>query len=329
MPRKPFKPYPTLFDEVEQPIELIPRERMQEIATLHRPAAAISAMQPLEANPALFFMSLGSGSSGNCFYIGDRSSGLLIDAGIKADDVLLALKRNGISTQQIKGILLTHDHHDHISQAYAILRANRHMRLYCTPRTFNGVLRRHNISRRIKDYHQAIYKEIPIQIGSLMVTAFEVSHDSTDCVGFHIATPHHTFAIATDLGTITPRADHYMRQAQTIVIEANYDREMLVNGAYPEYLKARILSARGHLDNADTAEFLASALTPEVNRVFLCHLSHENNTPERAVATVTSRLYPSIGTPTPDSGISIPQNISPSLEIIPLPRFTPTMLYTL
>lgn len=314
MSRTPYSSYPSLFEEVEPPIELIPRERMQEIASRHKAPHPIDSMTPVESDPALFFMSFGSGSSGNCFYVGDRHSGILIDAGIKADQVMLALKKNGIPMSSVKGILLTHDHHDHISQAYPLLRANRHMRLYCTPRTFNGILRRHNISRRIKDYHQPIYKEIPFQIGSLTITAFDVSHDSSDCAGFHIASPSSSFAIATDLGTVTPRVDHYMRQAQTIVLEANYDREMLVNGAYPEYLKARILSDRGHLDNLDTARFLASVLTPQVRRVFLCHLSHENNTPEKALHTVESHLDPSV---------------NPSLELLPLPRHTPTILYTL
>lgn len=241
----------------------------------------------------LRFMSFGSGSSGNAAYIGTDTSGVLIDAGIDNNFVAAKLAENSIDPATIAGIILTHDHTDHIKYAYSILRRHRHMRLFATPRVLGGLLRRHNVSRRISDYHQPIYKEIPFRAGDLEITAFETSHDGTDNMGFFIRAGNITFTIATDTGTITSRADHYMRLASHLMLESNYDARMLRQGPYPERLKARILSATGHLDNADAARFVASlAKGGTLRRLFMCHLSHENNTPETVRAALTAELTP-------------------------------------
>lgn len=247
----------------------------------------------MEDNPAqrIFnYISFGSGSSGNSCYIGTRRGGFLVDAGVKADFVELTLKSNGIKMSDVKGILLTHDHADHVKYAYTLLRANKHMRLFCTNRVLNGLLRRHGISRRIKDYHNPIFKEIPFNIGDIEVTAFDVPHDGTDNMGFSLNYDNRNFVIATDLGEVSGRAWHYMSQADYLVIEANYDLQMLINGPYPEYLKARIRTSHGHLDNTDTAAFLASVASERLKYVFLCHISKDNNTPYKALAAVREAL---------------------------------------
>jgi len=245
----------------------------------------------LEAPERVCFMSFGSGSSGNCAYIGTPSSGLLIDAGVDNNYVIEQLKANSINPESIVGILLTHDHSDHVRFAYAILRRYRQMRIYATAKAFNGLLRRHSISRRIKDYHTPIFKEFPFQAGIFTVTAFETSHDGTDNAGFCIEGGGTTFVVTTDTGTVTARADEYMRRTHNLMIESNYDAEMLRNGRYPVHLKARIASTIGHLDNADTARYLAAIARPAgLKRVFLCHLSQDNNTPQIALATVRNAL---------------------------------------
>ncbi|MDE6311091.1 MAG: MBL fold metallo-hydrolase [Muribaculaceae bacterium] len=231
----------------------------------------------------LRFMSFGSGSSGNCSYIGTAECGVLIDAGVDLSLVGKALAENAINPQSIQGILLTHDHGDHVRYAYGLLRRYRHFRLFATPKTLGGILRRHNISRRISDYHQPIYKEFPFKAGSLTITAYETSHDGTDNVGFYIEGANTSFAITTDTGVITERADHYMRLARHLVLESNYDAEMLRKGSYPQYLKARIISERGHLDNEVAADYLRRIFRPELATVLLCHLSEENNLPELAL----------------------------------------------
>lgn len=243
-----------------------------------------------EQNFRLNFISLGSGSSGNCCYIGTDSGGLLVDAGVRADVVEESLLRNGLSIDDVRGILLTHDHADHIKYAYTLLRSHRHIKLFCTNRVLNGILRRHSISKRIKEYHIPIFKEIPFRVLDFEVTAFEVPHDGSDNMGFSIETRGRRFVVATDLGAVTERARHYMSRANYLMIEANYDLQMLRLGRYPEYLKARIQTSHGHLDNNDTAKFLAEIMNPELEYIFLCHLSADNNTPEKALGAVGDSL---------------------------------------
>ncbi len=254
-------------------------------------------VRKLQRPSSLRFISFGSGSSGNCSYLGidageGKSTGVLIDAGVEPDTVYQALRDNKIDIRSISGILLTHDHGDHVKYAYTLLRANKHLVLYTTMRTMSGILRRHNISRRIKDYHKIIYKEFEFDAGGFKVTAFETSHDGTENVGYAINTPDgsHHFVIATDTGKITDRADFYLRQANYIVIESNYDLRMLMTGRYPEYLKARIVGERGHLDNTVAAEYIKSIVSPTLSHVFLCHLSEENNTPETALDCMRKAL---------------------------------------
>lgn len=321
--RYPLDSQPGLFDglddfveRLDPEFELIPPKDMERIAqnlSTKSDGNSIDELPPMQPNDNVFFMSFGSGSSGNCSYIGDHSGGFLIDAGVDAKKVISALAENGISTDHLHGIILTHDHHDHISQAYPLLRTIRHLRLYCTPRTMSGILRRHNISRRIKDYHTPVYKEFPFSIGKFEITPFEVMHDGADNVGFHITHANRAITIATDLGCISPRVDHYMRLADTIIIEANYDLHMLTTGTYPEYLKARILTSNGHLDNQVSAQFIASIYTPTLRNLFLCHLSHDNNLPQIAVETFRTQLA----------------SIAPSIDPVPLPRYTCTRLFTL
>lgn len=247
-------------------------------------------LKPLANQKAFRFISFGSGSSGNSAYLGTEKGGIIIDAGVDHEKVFDTLKANGVRPEQVYGVCLTHDHGDHIRYAYAISRRYKHIRIYCTNRVLNGILKRHNVSRRIKEYHQPIFKEIPFKLGDLTITAFEVPHDGFDNAGFFVEYGNTKFAIATDLGEVTERARHYMTQADYLMIEANYDLDMLENGSYPEYLKNRIKLATGHLDNTDTAQFVSEMYSPKLKNIFLCHLSNDNNTPEKAVDVVKSAL---------------------------------------
>lgn len=282
-------------------------------------------IEPLtSATPAttLRFISFGSGSSGNCSYLGNNRFGILIDAGIDPTKIYDELERNSIDIRTIGGIILTHDHGDHVRYAYTIVRRNRHIRIYSTPATLNGMLRRHNISRRIKDYHQPVFKEFPFHLSDFVITPFEVSHDGSDNVGFFISAGEHKFVVATDMGVVTERADFYIRQANYLMIETNYDLGMLLNGRYPEYLKARIMAAKGHMDNEATAAYLKKIYTPSLHNVFLCHLSHDNNTPEIALEAVNNALR-SIGIEPGDGSGSISSRNAP-VQVCALPRFDPT-----
>lgn len=298
----------------------------------HRPEEIFTGddFSPLEVTSTidrLNFISFGSGSSGNCAYLGDGEQGILIDAGVDADTVVSELRRHGIKMDSIKGIILTHDHSDHVRFIYKLIRKRTHIGLYCTPKTLNGMLRRHSISNRIKDYHRPIYKEHPFKIGNFTLTAFEVMHDGTDNAGFFITRGAHNMAIATDLGCISDRADHYMRQANYLMIEANYDETMLAAGSYPEYLKGRIRSTTGHLDNAVTAAYLKEIYTPALRNIFLCHLSKDNNTPEIALRQVEQAL--TTAGATVGDGTNTPYARMASLQLMALPRYDSSPLIPL
>lgn len=253
-------------------------------------AGVFGEVQTAPEVPTMRFISFGSGSSGNCSYVGTETEGVLIDAGVDYTNVFEKLRANGVTPNMVKGVCLTHDHSDHIRYAYAIARKYKHIRIYCTNRALNGILKRHNVSRRIKEYHQPIFKEIPFKLGGLTITAFEVPHDGLDNAGFFVEYGENKFAIATDLGKVSERARHYMTQADYLMIEANYDLDMLENGSYPEYLKNRIKTENGHLDNTDTAAFVSEMYSKKLQNIFLCHLSNDNNTPEKAVSAVKGVL---------------------------------------
>ena len=265
----------------------------------------------------LHFASFGSGSSGNCSFIGNERAGIIVDAGIDPDYVFENLKRNGIDPARIAGVLLTHDHSDHVRYAYKIMRAYKHMQIYCTPKLLNALLRNHNLSRRIKDYHHPIFKEIPFKVAGMQVTAFDTSHDAGDNMGFFIETSGGNFVVATDMGVITERAEYYMRQAHYLMIESNYDRHMLDTGRYPEFLKARVRGERGHLDNDVAAEFVATRCHC-AKYVFLCHLSNDNNTPEIALDKMR-RALEGAGLTVGDAGNAIDQR-DRDIQLYALPR---------
>ena len=273
----------------------------------------------------LYYISFGSGSSGNSSYVGTNKGGVIIDAGIKADEIEVKIKDNGLDIKKIYGVLLTHDHSDHVKYVYTLVKNNRHMKIYCTNRVMNGILRRHGISKRIKDYHIPIFKEIPFKIADLEITAFEVPHDGSDNMGFSLSFGERNFVLATDMGNVYDRARHYISKADHLVIESNYDLRMLTNGNYPEFLKARIQTDIGHMDNEKTAEFLKEIYTPRLKHIFLCHLSKDNNTPEKALETVREKLKElgiKIG-----SAMETLEDRKSDVQLMALPRYESTRLF--
>ncbi len=295
--------------------------------------AEVPDISPLEESAlpktdTLRFISFGSGSSGNCAYLGDSEGGILIDAGVEAKQVLEGLKANGLSINNIKGVLLTHDHSDHVRFVYPLVRKHSHIGVYCTPKTLGGLLRRHSISRRIKDYHRPIYKEFSFKVDAFEITAFDVSHDGTDNCGYFITHGNHRFAVATDLGCITDRVDYYMRQARYVMIESNYDRYMLDHGPYPLHLRARIAADHGHLDNVVAARFVKDIFSPQLKYVFLCHLSHDNNTPEIARNAIKDALAEA-GAVRVGDGSDPRISGMDGVELVVLPRFETSGMFTL
>jgi phosphoribosyl 1,2-cyclic phosphodiesterase len=231
----------------------------------------------------LNFCSLSSGSSGNCYYIGNEFHGILIDAGIPATSIRKFLKNMDIPMHTIMGILITHNHIDHIRGLEVLIRKN-FIPAFTTRKIWESILTPYkNISRDC-------IREIPLQekfhLANFDIEAFPIFHDAPETIGFHICSGGKKITIATDLGHICQTAAPYLKEANLLVIESNYDEQMLINGGYPYFLKERIMSDNGHLGNHQTAIFIADNFNDYLSHICLAHLSKNNNTPERALQTL-------------------------------------------
>jgi phosphoribosyl 1,2-cyclic phosphodiesterase len=231
----------------------------------------------------LNFCSLSSGSSGNCYYIGNEFHGILIDAGISATSIRKFLRNINIPMDSIMGIFVTHNHIDHIRGLEVLTRKN-HIPAFTTGKIWESILTPH------RDISSDCIKEIPLQekfnLANFDIEAFPVFHDAPETIGFQISAGGKKITIVTDLGHICQTAAPYIKDSNLLVIESNYDELMLENGRYPYYLKKRISSDKGHLGNHQTSEFLAENINDSINHICLAHLSINNNTPERALQTI-------------------------------------------
>lgn len=262
----------------------------------------------------LRFQSFGSGSSGNCYFIGNASTGLLIDAGIGVRTVRKYLKNLGLDFENIWGVFITHDHADHI-KAVGPIGEKHHVPVYTTRKVHEGIQRSYAVTEKLYSSKKYIEKGETVQVGEFKVTAFEVSHDATDNVGYTIEYKEKRFTFATDLGYIGEEVAKHLELAHYLVLEANYDLQMLQQGPYPIYLKNRIIAETGHLSNDQTGMFLAENYKEHLQHVFLCHLSRENNLPEIAYTTVQNHLE--------EKQIVVGKD----LELVTLDRLNPSELY--
>ncbi len=232
---------------------------------------------------ALEFCSLSSGSSGNCYYLGNGFHGILIDAGISGAAIRKALKNLGVSMQTIMGVLITHNHSDHVRGLYPLTVKN-HLPAFTSHKVWESL-------GYVKDKISSdCIREIGLQqkfhLAGFTIEAFPVSHDAPETIGFHICSGDKKITIATDLGHICQTAAPYIKAANLLVIESNYDEEMLVNGKYPYFLKERVRSDHGHLGNHQTSAFLAENMSEHLSHICLAHLSQNNNSPEKAMDTL-------------------------------------------
>jgi phosphoribosyl 1,2-cyclic phosphodiesterase len=233
----------------------------------------------------LRFLSLGSGSSGNCYYFGNAMQGILIDAGIGSRIIRKDLRQVGVDFSQILGIFITHDHHDHI-KSVGTLGEKFNIPVYATAKTHNGMDHSYGMTQKLVCSRKFLENEVELVIGEFRILSFPVSHDGTDNAGFFIRYKEYGILVATDLGLVNDSLRQYIAEADIAIVEANYDHEMLKGGRYPYYLKERILSDTGHLSNHDAGIFLAENWHPKLKHIYLCHLSNDNNHPELAKKTV-------------------------------------------
>ncbi|MDR1562175.1 MAG: MBL fold metallo-hydrolase [Dysgonamonadaceae bacterium] len=237
----------------------------------------------------LKFLSLASGSSGNCYYLGTDEFGILFDAGVNMRSIKKILKEKGIGLEKIMAVFITHDHADHIL-AVGSLGDKYGIPVYATKLVHEGIEKSKFLAEQLGTSKRIIEKEVAVYIKDFKITAFDVPHDASDCVGYLVDYKNHKWVLATDVGTITDKVGGYIRVANHLVVESNYDREMLTKGKYPKFLKDRISNGHGHLSNLETAAFIAANFDLHLKNIWLCHLSHENNHPDLAAKTVEMEM---------------------------------------
>ena len=231
----------------------------------------------------LYITTLASGSSGNCILVSHGDTRLLVDCGISCLRVKRALAALGLSAADLTGILITHEHSDHISGLETLFKQF-HIPVYCTAGTGRQLAYRIAF---VDEVLRTVTPWEPLTLGSVTVTAFATSHDAADSAGYTFEADGRKAAVVTDLGVVTAAVEQALQGAHLLVAEANHDPDMVKSGPYPYYLKQRILGPRGHLSNADCAALCARV---GAETVILAHLSAENNRPSLALETVRAAV---------------------------------------
>lgn len=231
--------------------------------------------------------SLFSGSSGNSTYIGTEKTHILVDAGVSMKSIVTGLKQFDVDGRDLKGILVTHEHSDHISSVGAISRKF-NVPIYANEQTWQAMESR--LGRIDAGNRRVFYNDMDFYIQDINVQPYQIPHDAADPVGFSFYYKNKKISITTDLGHTNNKIIKNVMDSDLVILEANHDEEMLKAGPYPSYLKKRILGRKGHLSNEDTGRALLEMIKGKVTHVLLAHLSKENNYPQLAYQTVVDIL---------------------------------------
>jgi phosphoribosyl 1,2-cyclic phosphodiesterase len=219
---------------------------------------------------------LASGSRGNALLVNAGDTKLLIDCGLGVRTLLPLLQSVGVTANELSGILITHEHTDHMRGLERFLPRTR-AALYATDGTLAGI--DHVVPARTT---VRVMTTEPVEIGDIPVRAIPIPHDANEPCGYQLTIGEHRLLVATDLGEVTPEIFDALQNSTVAVFESNHDEEMLATGSYPEILKRRIRSRNGHLSNRQCATALKACQQTELTTVILAHLSDENNDPRIA-----------------------------------------------
>lgn len=222
---------------------------------------------------ALFITSLNSGSNGNCYYIGNETEAILVDAGISCREIEKRMKSLNLHLEKVKAVFISHEHSDHI-KGVAMLAKKHRLPVYITAPTLqNGYLPIPAQQVHSFDEHE------PVTINGLTVKAFRKHHDASDPYSFTISYNNITVGVFTDIGITCHQLVRHFKTCHAAFLEANYDEDMLERGNYPYHLKKRIRGGLGHLSNRQALELFLTHKPAHMSHLILSHLSKNNNCP--------------------------------------------------
>ncbi len=240
----------------------------------------------------LELFSIASGSSGNCICVGTEQSHVLVDAGVSGKKIENGLHAMDLTCRDLEGILITHEHSDHIA-GLGVLARRYQIPIFATEQTITAIKNTKSVGKIEEELFCPICEKEEFQIGDLKVKPIPVSHDAANPVAYKMKNKEKSLAIITDLGDYDQTILEEAKDLDILFLEANHDVNMLQTGIYPYALKQRILGNRGHLSNERCGQLLSSILHDNVSSIMLGHLSKENN--YEALAYETVRLEVTMG----------------------------------
>lgn len=230
-------------------------------------------------------LSIASGSSGNCIFVGNDHTCILIDAGISKKRIEEGLNTIGLTLRDMDAVLVTHEHSDHINGLGVLSRAC-YAPIYCTTGTKAGIFYSSSLGKLDEEQFLDIKAGEDFTVNDITVSPMRISHDANDPVAFTFHDGNKHIGVATDMGCVTDENEEKLRGMDAILLEANHDLNMLQVGPYPYYLKQRIMGDKGHLSNETAGRFLSRLVHDDLKYILLGHLSHENNYPQLAYEAV-------------------------------------------
>ena len=229
--------------------------------------------------------SIASGSSGNCIYVGSDNTHLLVDTGISKKKIDAGLKELDIKGEELDGILITHEHSDHI-QGLGVFSRKYEVPIYATPGTIEGIEKYAPLGRMPEGLLHPIHTDESFILGDITIDPFRISHDAKEPSGYRMNCCGKSVAVATDLGIYDEYTVSKLKSLDAVLLEANHDIHMLEVGSYPYYLKRRVMGDKGHLSNELSGRLLCDILHDNLKHILLGHLSKENNYAKLAYETV-------------------------------------------
>lgn len=233
--------------------------------------------------------SIASGSSGNCIFVGTESTSILVDVGISGKRVAAGLAQIDRKMEEMDGILVTHEHSDHI-KGLGVLARKYQIPIYATAGTIDAMEESGALGKLPEGIFREITEDTPFAIKDIEVEPFHISHDAAQPVGYRMNSGGKSVGVATDMGIYDEYIVRHLSRLNALLLESNHDERMLRVGAYPYYLKKRIAGKQGHLSNVMAGQLLCRILHDSLHTVFLGHLSMENNYEALAYETVCAEV---------------------------------------